>query len=801
MFDPNDVGAGNGDGTDYNRVFAGGVSGGLWVNNDITSGASSWTLVPGIGANISVTVIISDPNNLNTFYIGAGESYTSGAAIGNGIWQSTDGGVTWAQIFGGFTSSTVNGSEGFPQFVNGIFYVNDLVARNNGGNTELYAAIAGSFHADGSNIQGQWHSLNEQGLYFSGNNGASWQKFTINESGGTPSNPNDIELDINDNVWLTTTSSSWGFAGGKVLQSTNLGAFNANSFALINTITGASRTEIEPSATAVGTFWIAANVGGVVDLFTTTNAFTSYAAMTAEPNSLDPGTPAADYTRGQAFYDLPIESDASGNLFVGGIDIFRSTDNGTTWPQISQWYNYGAGVSVVHADQHAIVQRPGAGNTDHYIFGTDGGVFYTPDITLSAGGANIFARNTDYNTVQFYYGAYDTSINGAGDDLFGGTQDNGTPGIINAVAGANSSVDFTGGDGGHTEIDDAGFYILTAYPGNTHYANVPAQAPAFYQIASGTGGNFINEAGLDNNLEILYSNSSTGTFSIERNATFTTGAGGVTRTTLTNALLNDSPSAFKVSPFTAGSTKLFVGLENGRLLRIDNADGGAPTWTDISGSGFLGSISDIEFGEAENDIFVTFHNYGVPSVWSTTTGGGAAAWTNIEGNLPDMPVKCILQNPLLPNELIVGTDLGVWATADHTAGPPVWFQTDNGMLDVTVLDLDVRSDNSILASTHGRGFFTSQFTSMTLSVADNSFTDNTIKIVPTVSDGNFALSTQRALGNINFSLYDLTGKKVYNSRFDMSINRKEFNLDLNSGLYIVKIESENSIITKRLIIE
>ncbi len=34
MFDPNDVGAGNGDGTDYNRVFAGGVSGGLWVNDN-----------------------------------------------------------------------------------------------------------------------------------------------------------------------------------------------------------------------------------------------------------------------------------------------------------------------------------------------------------------------------------------------------------------------------------------------------------------------------------------------------------------------------------------------------------------------------------------------------------------------------------------------------------------------------------------------------------------------------------------------------------------------------------------------
>ncbi|MBT8273199.1 MAG: T9SS type A sorting domain-containing protein, partial [Bacteroidia bacterium] len=743
----------------------------------------------------------SDPNNSNTFYIGAGESYTSGAGIGRGIWQSTDGGVTWSNIFGGYTSSTVNGSEGFPQFVNGIFYVNDLVARNVGGATELYAAVAGAFHADGSNIQGQWHSLNEQGLYRSTNNGASWTKINLWDDPPTnsfPINPNDLEIDSNNDIWLSTTSSSWGFAGGKIFQSNAAGT----AFTLINTIAGANRTEIEPSGSTPGTWFIAANVSSAGDLLITTNDFATYGAMTAEPNSLDPGTPAADYTRGQAFYDLPIESDASGNIIVGGIDLFWSTDTGTTWPQISQWYNYGAGVSIVHADHHAIVQRPGAGNANQYIFGTDGGVFYTPDISLSAGGANIFARNTDYNTVQFYYGAYDTSINGAGDDLFGGTQDNGTPGIINAVAGANPSVDFTGGDGGHTELDDAGLYILTAFPGNTHYVNDPSLTPPnhFYQISTGVGGSFINEAELDNNLEILYTNRSSGaTYEIERIATFTGGVANPVTTTLTNALLNDAPSAFKVSPYTGGSTKLFVGLENGRLLRIDNADGGAPTWNNITGPGFVGSISDIELGESENDIFVTFHNYGVVSVWATNNGGGT--WTNIEGNLPDMPVKCILQNPLLSNELIIGTDLGIWATADYTVASPVWFQTDNGMLDVTVLDLDVRSDNSILASTHGRGFFTSQFDNVTLSVANNSFSENAIQIIPTISDGNFSLNTQRALGTIDFSLYDLNGKKVYDSRFDMTINIKEFSLNLNAGLYIVKIKSDNSLVTKRLIIK
>lgn len=119
---------------DYNRVFAGGVSGGLWVNNDITSASSSWTLVPGTGANISVNVIISDPNNSNTFYIGA--------VLGRGIWKSTDSGVNWTNIFGGYTG-TSNGN----QQIDGIFYINDLVARDVGSTTELYAAVAGEYMA------------------------------------------------------------------------------------------------------------------------------------------------------------------------------------------------------------------------------------------------------------------------------------------------------------------------------------------------------------------------------------------------------------------------------------------------------------------------------------------------------------------------------------------------------------------------------------------------------------------------------------------------------------------------------
>ena len=63
LFDPNDE--------TNRRVFAGGVSGGLWINNDIADANSSWLQV-GISENVAVTCITVDPNNSQIMYIGTG---------------------------------------------------------------------------------------------------------------------------------------------------------------------------------------------------------------------------------------------------------------------------------------------------------------------------------------------------------------------------------------------------------------------------------------------------------------------------------------------------------------------------------------------------------------------------------------------------------------------------------------------------------------------------------------------------------------------------------------------------------
>ncbi|NRA92932.1 MAG: T9SS type A sorting domain-containing protein [Psychroserpens sp.] len=800
MFDPNDVGNAN-PADDWTRVFAGGVSGGIWVNDDITDANSSWTQL-NIQANISVTCIISDPNDSNVFYIGSGESFTTGDAVGRGIWKSEDAGITWTNIFGGYDSFSVGNGD-----VNGIFYVNDIVARDVNGSTELYAAIASAGYGS-ANSPNNFHGLDEMGVYKSTDDGATWTRFDIRAADNTFKNPCDLEIDINNNIWFTTTTSPFGSPGGEIYRSTD-----GITFTEIASISGAARTELEVSQTNANLFWVAANRSGRADLFFTNNAFATLNSTPAEPDPIDTGQPNDDYSRFQAFYNLPIEADENNVLYVGGIDLYRSEDFGISWTQMSKWSNNnllgGTQVPLVHADQHAIVFRPGTNGTEA-VFANDGGVYYSPNVDLAnpnPGNTNaIQARNRDFNTIQFYYGDINQVDVSDGDDMAGGTQDNGTQMTFDAAAGANPFFDPRSGDGAYTEISNDGSYLITSFPGQVHiFSNYPAVNSNVYTIVNANGGDFINQAELDDNRNVLYTNSTAGANRrIGRHVNVNVQA-ILNTSEISNALLNAEPSAFKINPHSTNgvpptaTATLVVGLKNGYLLKIENADV-APQWSDIGGPNFIGSVSDIEFGQDENEIFVTMHNYGVQSVWYTNNGG--ANWTSLEGNLPDIPVKCVLQNPLRPQEIIIGTELGVWACPDITVANPNWVQSYNGMSDVTVLDLDLRAfDNTILATTHGRGMFTSQFTAGPLSIVENQLETNLISVFPTISNGNINIATKNLTGDASIRVYDINGQKVFNTKIELSNTALPINLQLNAGMYFVNITKDNVSETKKIIIK
>ncbi len=680
--------------------------------------------------------------------------------------------------------------------VPGLIHINDIVTRNNGGTTEIYAAIADAIYREApGTLLGDG---TEYGLYKSVDGGASWGQLALpTTANGNPYDPNDIEIASDNTIWVsTTTSSSFGDGGGTIFSSTN-----GSTFTEKHVVPGAFRTEIEVSETNPNKIYILAETG-TVTILKTEDGFATTPTTLALPNDADNGIPTTDFTRGQAFYDLMIETDPINDeiVYVGGIDTFRSTNGGTSWTQISKWSNNsglaGLNIPFVHADIHALVFDPA--NNDKAMISTDGGVFYASSLAAADNSTTaIFSSFSNYNTTQIYWGAIGQST--SNDQFLGGSQDNGSNFINGGSAGLNASQEILGGDGAYSFIDKDGGYLIAALPfNNFRRFKLPLIGSGSTNIVSNDNeGVFINPAELDDNLDILYTNASTTNANVI--SRFINLGLIPIRTNLTDALLTSSPTAFKASPFATSTTTLIVGTRTGTLLKVENANTAIPVWTNISGPEFVGSISAIDFGTNGNEIMVTFHNYGVKSIWFTEDGG--SAWQNKEGDFPDIPVKAIMMNPLLNDEVIIGTDLGVWRTSNFKSTSPTWVQSQNGMQNVKVTSFDLRTaDNTILATTYGRGFFTGKFTDVALSVDDISV-DNNFSVFPNPSNGTVKIKTTRDFGKSTVTVYDVNGRLVHSKQMNLT-GTVPLNLNnLKAGLYIMKIQGDNFAYSNKLIIE
>ena len=705
MFDPNDV--------TNKRVFAGGVSGGLWVNNDITDENSSWTRVD-IDENLSVTCMAVDPNNSQIMYLGTGELYSPQQALGDGIWKSTDGGVTWNNVYQ-LRGATTNG------IVPGTYYMTDIIVRDKDGSSattndsEVFASIGSSFYS--SNPINTFLGVNEYGIFKSTDNGSNWNRVSLDVN-GNPVAANDFELGQDNTLWLGTTRNVYGDGGGRIYSSTD-----GTNFTLKHSITNARRVELATSKINANTIYVLARIRTVdvnnneitpfVEILKTTDAFATTPSSLSIPNDADTNIPADDFTRGQAFYNLTIEVDPTNDAiaYVGGIDLFRTTDSGTTWNQISKWSNNNnlaaLEVSYVHADQHAMVFHPTDNNKA--VFGNDGGVFYATSLSdASSSTSAIRERTKDYITTQYYHSDIGQTENP--DYLIGGTQDNGTLFFNYASSGINSALKAFGGDGTRTFLDESSNYMIVTYLYNRILKFDLPYTGSYTTIATDRStGSFVNAMDLDKNLDIIYSN---GTNHLARFTDITTSS--PIRTNITDDLLTNI-TAVKVSPFTTTSSKVFVGTQSGKVVKIENANTASQTVTDISSDDFLGSISSIQFGASENEIMVTFYNFGVESIWYTSDGG--TNWTNKEGNFPDITVRDIMMNPLNNDEVIIATELGVWNTSNFKDASPNWNQSYNGISNVAVTSLSLRtSDNTILASSYGRGLYTGKFSTNDITV-------------------------------------------------------------------------------------
>lgn len=679
VWDPNDP-----NGT---KVWAGGVTGGLWYNNNITDGNSNWISVNDFWDNISITCIAYDPNNTQIMYVGTGEGWGGSATPtrGAGIWKSTNGGGSWTQL-----ASTT-----------GFYYVNDIAVRNESGTSVVYAAVDGTFY------QGVFHGSSAAGLRRSTNGGTNWtQVLPLIPGQAVNFVASDIEIGANNRIWIGTRRTPFASTdrgGGRILFSDNGTSWTISDSTIVANGLGRVELACAPSNASV-VYAMIENNSTVTAMKTTTNGGTNWTTIT-KPVDADTGIPAGDFSRGQAWYDMILAVDPADatKVIVGAIDLFRSTNSGSSWSQISKWSNNNnlanLNCSYVHADQHAIVYKPGSSST--LLIGNDGGVFYTNKID-SAATKNVFSdRNRNYNVTQFYACAMHPSANAH--QYLAGAQDNGTQRFTQS--GMNITTEATGGDGAYCFIDQTTpAFQITSYVYNNYYrSNNSGSTFSSTILSDNNSGKFINPADYDDNLHILYSAKNSSSIYRVRNITTTPAAAE----TVTISGLADNVSHLRVSPYTTVSTTLFLGTDAGSIFKVTSANG-TPVVTNIDAGGTLptGTISCIEIGASENELLVTFFNYGIASVWYTSNGG--TNWVSKEGNLPDMPIRWSLFNPNNRNEVILATELGVWTTTGLNNASPAWSASNSGLANVRVDMLQIRSsDLQVVAATHGRGLFTS----------------------------------------------------------------------------------------------
>jgi hypothetical protein len=643
MFDPNDA--------TKKRVFAGGVGGGLWYNNDITSAASAWTKIDDFWANIAVSCITHHPTSTQIFYVGTGEGWYNGDALqGAGIYKTTNGGTTWSLL-----ASTSTGT-----YSNEFKYVQKIVVNSFG---EVFAATQG-------------------GILKSVDGGASWSvsllPSTINA--GTTNFAADLEIGT-DGVIYAAFGGVYR-VGSRIFKTANRGV---------------SWTQVTPDATQQRTeIALAPSTSGanqVIYAMTQGSSFTTAwikKSTNAGVTWTDINNP--NLTGNQAWYDMILAvHPTNSNLVIGGGNVIgRTTDGGVSW--VKQGYGY------PHPDQHAVVFRPNA--TNQVIIGNDGGVIYSSDYGDAADASPSFSeRNNGYNVTQFY-GISMKNLAGDG-YVLGGTQDNNTLKITSAENIVGNGINVNGGDGIPSFVDqnEPTIALVSSQFGYYDYLNTSTDVHTDLGVGSDQ---FITTADYDSQHNIFYSDRTDGS-TIWR----VKNVGGAFSTSFHST--GTSSSSF----IRAGTTQytIFVGTHNSQVHKIVNF-GEASQARTVIGSFPWGSISSISIGVNENELLVTISNYGVTSVYYTNNGG--TTWVSKDDpahGLPDVPIRYGIFNPKNRKQVLLATDLGVWSSTDITASNPGWGVTNAGLANVSCYQLYYRSaDNTVAVATHGRGIFTTKLT-------------------------------------------------------------------------------------------
>ncbi|MBK8233577.1 MAG: hypothetical protein IT349_02840 [Candidatus Eisenbacteria bacterium] len=642
--------------TNANRLWIGSASGGIWTT---TNAGVSWSPVNDFLPCLAVTSIVLDPTNPNVLYAATGEGvFSTGianatAAEGAGVFRSSDAGVSWTQL-----AATVD-----------WVFTNRLVH---------HPTLANRLWAVTSNPSGVWRSTD---------GGTAWELQATPDAAAVQI----VVSASNPNLLFVGLVPSGGNQGG-VWRSTDGGSqwVDLSTSATNDLPDDSGRCEV-----AIGpanTVYVAIDRNdGEVWRSTSSGAPGSWSRVSTN----------LDLFGAQGWYDNCIWVDPTNaeRLVVGGIDLHRSTDHGTTWTRVSN-SNFTLGLCP-HPDQHALVAATGFdGVTNRTLYvGNDGGLYRATNIFTASTTSGWTTLNNNLGITQFYSVA--SSANGG--VIVGGTQDNGLP--YRTAGGTTWNITPLFLDGTSCAVDPTDANVVY---GVTQYGEVWKSTNGGASYASATTG-------------LLWGSGTTlfnAPFEIDPNVPSTVWTGGAQIWKSTNSagtwvaqnnVLSGTPSVSAISVKPGNSSEVWVGYTDGSVLRTIN---GGSNWTRVdNGSPALPDrwVMDIEASpHFANEALVVLAGYATQQIWATFNGG--TNWSDRSGSgdlaLPAIQMNAISYHPANIDWLYVGSDLGIFASNDlgQSWGVAPRFAENDGPAYVEIDDL-VWYQDRLLAASWGRGIF------------------------------------------------------------------------------------------------
>ncbi len=631
-----------------NILYIGAAEGGVWKSTD---GGSTWTPLTDGQPSMANGAIALDPNNPDTIYVGTGEeNFAIDSYYGAGILKSTNAGASWTNIVGPFLHA----------------YIGSLAVSPDNSQVLLCASDTGIWRSDDS-----------------ANTWANVLKGTGTAVLFNPGNGQVAYAALGDPFGSFQNGVYKSTDGGQTWQSLR----GSGSSALPVVDVGRISLSIAPSSPSI--LYAAVHNyadGSLLDIFKTTDGGTLWSPTHA---------PDICAATGQCWYDMTIRVNPTNPdvIFAGGqTSIIRSVDGGATWVNLD--YISANEQGAIHVDYHDLQYTPDGSTL--YI-ANDGGMYNTTDITNA--GVNWNELNDTLSLTQFYPGVaiHPSNLN----MTLAGAQDNslqlytGTPSwaAVNCGDGGYSAIDRIVPLNGYTSCASGDRVDKTPDGGNTW---IPAQ----YGISAGDRASFVAPIVIDpSNSRTLYF----GTFRIWQTrdgagswfpiSPDLTGGNGATITAI--AVASSDPNT------------VYAGTFDGRVQVTNNAlDGVAASWTNRTTGLASRTATSITVDPIDaSTAYVTYSGFLNSNVkpnqhvFKTTDAG--AKWTDISGNLPDLPVNSLAVDPDLADTLYIGTDAGVMVS---TNGGGTWSSLGNGLPKVVVLSVVLhRPSRTLRAATHGRG--------------------------------------------------------------------------------------------------